>query len=286
MHDNEVFTEAMRPEDWTHLAGTGAAARAKSVRLRRTRYAGIAGGTAAAFVGAAVIAGTLGFGGGSAASAASAGPGGAPAKTGPVTMSSLFEWWKTCPDEALTVAGSAPKDLRDLQQAERDACHRDIATLSELLPSYEITPDVASIVHPDGTPLDMPAFENPSYVVPTGYQPHMTPNLYRVVSPDGTTTSLMIRAYKHVDMKPIGGEQVTLSNGLKATLALGTGFMNKGDKGYGIFILEGDKSFIMTASGNNGGKAHEPTPNFDLKTVVMSPQFASMAAAALAEPES
>lgn len=283
MHDHEAFTEALRPEDWTHLAGTGAAARAKSVGLRRTRYAGIAGGTAAAVAGAVILAGTLGFGGGAAVSAAS---NSSSTKSGPVTMADVFQQWKTCPTSELTVASTAPKDLRDQQQAERDACRRYIGALSELLPGYEITPDVASISHPDGTPLDMNAFENPRYVVPAGYKPHMIPNLYRVVSPDGTTTSVMIRAYNRVDMKPLSGQQITLSNGLKATLALGTDFLNKGDKGYGAFILDNGKSFLMSVGGSGSGKSFKPEPNFDLKALVVTPQFANMAAASMAEPDS
>jgi hypothetical protein len=86
---------------------------------------------------------------------------------------------------------------------------------------------------------------------------------------------------------PAPGEQVTLPNELKATLSLGTtDFMNKGDKGYGIFILDGSKSFVMTASGGDIGKPSKPTPNFDFKTLVMSPQFAEMVKQSLAEPES
>lgn len=286
MRDNELFTEAMRPEDWTHLAGTGAAARAKSIGLRRTRYAGIAGGTAAAVAGAAVIAGTFGFGFGS-GSAASAASGATPTKSGPVTMATVFERWKTCPASELTVAASAPKDLRDKQQADRDACRRYEGTLSALLPSYEVTPDMGVISQPDGSNPDWRDYENPAYVVPSGYTPHMSPNLYRVVSSDGSITPLMIRAYSRVDMKPISGEQVTLPNGLKATLGLGTtDFMNKGDKGYGIFILDGSKSFVMTAGGSEIGKTSKPTPNFDFKTLVMSPQFAQMVTQSLGEPES
>ncbi|WP_194908849.1 hypothetical protein [Catenulispora rubra] len=289
MLDNEVFTEAMRPEDWTHLAGNGAAARAKSVGLRRTRYAGIVGGTAAAVVGAAVIAGTLGLGlgGGSAASAASPAASGTPTKSGPVTMAEVFAQWKTCPDSQLTVANLGPTDPADLQQRWRDACHRYEGTLSALLPSYEVTPDMASISQPGGSNPDWRDYENPAYVVPAGYTPHMNPNLYRVVSSDGSITSVMIRASRYVDIKPISGEQVTLSNGLKATLGLGsTDFLKKGDKGYGIFILDGSKSFLMTASGSLVGTASTPTPNFDFKTLVMSPQFAQMVTQSLAEPES
>ncbi|MEY9858644.1 hypothetical protein ABH935_004259 [Catenulispora sp. GAS73] len=283
MLDNEVFTEAMRPEDWTHLAGTGAAARAKSVGLRRTRYAGIAGGTAAAVVGAAVIAGTLGFGGGSAASPTS---GADTTKSGPVTMASIFAQWKTCPDSELTVVNLFPGDPADLQQRWRDACHRYEGTLSALLPSYEVTPDMGSIKQPEGSNPDWRDYENPAYVVPAGYTPHMNPNIYRVVSSDGSITSVMIRAYRRVDMKPLSGEQVTLPNGMKATLGLGAGdFLNKGDKGYGIFILDGTKSFLMTAGGSSIGKTSKPTPNFDFKTLVMSPQFAQMVTQALAEPE-
>ncbi|MEZ0108541.1 hypothetical protein ABH920_002542 [Catenulispora sp. EB89] len=285
MLDNEVFIEATRPEDWTHLAGTGAAARAKSVGLRRTRHAGIAGGTAAAVVGAAVIVGTLGFGGSSAASPASSG---SSTKSGPVTMADVFARWKTCPDSELTVAASAPKDLRDQQQAERDACRRYEGALSALLPTYEITPDISFFSQPSGSNPDWPDYENPAFVVPAGYMPHMTPNLYRVVSSDGSISSVMIRAYRRVDMKPISGEQVTLPNGMKATLGLGTGdFMNKGDKGYGIFILDGTKSFLMTASAGDIGKpSSKSSPNFDFKALVMTPQFAHLVTQSLAEPES
>ena len=284
MLDHEVFTEAMRPEDWTHLAGTGAAARAKSVGLRRTRYAGIAGGTVAAVAGAAVIAGTLGFGGSSSAALAS----GADSTTsGPVTMASVFAHWKTCPDAELTVVNLLPTDPADLQQRWRDACHRYEGTLSALLPSYEVTPDMGSIKQPDGSNPDWRNYENPAYVVPAGYTPQMSPNLYRIVSSDGSITSVMIRAYRRVDMRPIGGEQVDLLNGMKATLGLGvTDFMNKGDKGFGIFILDGTKSFVMTAGGSSLGKTFKPTPNFDFKTLVMSRQFAQMVTQALAEPES
>ena len=284
MRDNEPFTEAMRPEDWTHLAGTGAAARAKSIGLRRTRYAGIAGGTAAAVLGAAALVGTLGFGGGAAASAAS---GATPTKSGPVTMATDFEKWKTCPDSELTVANLLPSDPADLQQRWRDACHRYEGTLSALLPSYEVTPDMSRITQPEGSNPDWRDYENPAYVVPAGYTPHMGPNLYRVVSSDGSITSVTIRAYIRVDMKPISGEQVTLPNGMKATLGLGTtDFMTKGDKDYGIFILDGSKSFVMSASGSEIGKTYKPTPNFDFKALVMSPQFAQMVTQSLAEPES
>lgn len=291
MRDDEVFDEVMRSEDWTYLAGTGAAARARSVGLRRTRYAGIAGGTVAAVVGAAVIAGTFGIGiggvGGAGGSTVSAASGGVSTTVpSPVTMNAVFQQWKTCPDSELTVAPTAPKDLRDHQQSLRDACRRDIAALSALLPTYDVTPDVAGIEHPSGTPLTMRDFENPAFLVPAGYKPYMSPNLFRVVGTNGTTSSVMIRAYRHADdFKPMSGERVTLSNGLQATLTLGTDLSNKGDKGYGIFIASGGKSFVMTAAGSTGSAAGQK-PNFDFKTVAMSPQFADLVAEALAEPES
>lgn len=285
MLDEDVFTEATRLEDWVHLAGTGPAARARSVGLRRTRHLGIAGTTAAAAVGAAVIVGTFGIGvGRSSATPAAAGP--AAAKSAPSTsqgaaMSTYFERWKSCPDSELTVASTAPPDLIAQQQALRDACHRYTSALSALLPGYEIVPDVANVGYAPGRAHNPQDFENPAFVVPPGDVPHMSPNDFRVVGKDGATTWVHVRASnRDEDMKPISGEQVALHNGLKATLTLGTGVRTKDDKGYEIYILWEGKTFSMSAASSG------PKPGFDFKALVMSPQFADMVAQALAEPES
>ncbi|WP_194926007.1 hypothetical protein [Catenulispora pinisilvae] len=306
MRDEEVFNEAVRTEDWTHLAGSAADARAKSVRLRRTRYAGIAGATTAVAVVAAVVAGSLGFGdaGGRAVSAT---PGGArPAKvassskaaapsssessassaapTAPAkgTMGALFEQWKSCPDSELTVVNALPQDPPHLQQAWRDACRRDVATLSGLLPDYDVTPAVASIGTPAtvaGESLNPTLFNDPSFVIPPGFTPHMGPSSYRIEGKDGVASEVVIRAYNHDDnTKPAGGEQVTLPNGLKGVLVLGTPVQGN-HINYEIYILDKGQTFYMFLL--SPGK-----PNFDFKALATSPQFAGMAAKALAEPES
>ncbi|MEY9934994.1 hypothetical protein ABH926_009665 [Catenulispora sp. GP43] len=288
MHDDDIFTGATRTEDWTHLAGTGAAARAKSAGLRRTRYAGIAGVTAAVgavAVGVVAIAGTFGGGAGSVASgapvarltspASPASPASstsqAPAKG---TMGALFEQWKSCPDSELSAQPA------DLQQRWRDACRRDMATLTALLPGYDVTPAVASIDLPKGVPvkdyLGPEKFNDPSFVIPAGYTPHMGTAAYRIVGKDGVTSTVLIHALGRDDKtKPGTGEAVTLPNGLEAWLVLGTD-LPAGGPGYEIYILNHGKTFYMFTTGQ---------PDFDFKSLVMSPQFADMAAKALAAPE-
>jgi hypothetical protein len=298
MHDNDIFTSATRAEDWTHLAGTGAAARAESGRLRRRRYAGIGGataGVAAVAVGVVAIAGT--FGGGSAAyTPAPAAPTSAVSKpaapvTSPAhpasstsqapakgTMGALFEQWKSCPDSELR-ADAAPGDPADLQQRWRDTCHRTIAALTALLPDYEVTPAVASI----GLPKDVPPqdllspglFDAPSFIVPPGYTPHMGIATYRVVSKDGASSEVFIHGLGREDKsKPSTGEAVTLPNGLSAWLTLGTALAT-GQPGYEIYILNQGKTFYAFTLGK---------PDFDFKSLVTSPQFAEMAAKDLAAP--
>lgn len=286
MHDEDVFTEATRVEDWTHLAGSGAEARAQSSRLRRTRYAGIAGATTAAAVAVAAIASTFGPGGadGSTASAVTSVTSPAsPAHTtsqppAKGTMGALFQQWKSCPDSQLSAAE------QDLTRRWRDACHRDVATLSALLPDYDVTPAVSGIEVPKNVrPADLLApdlFDHPSFVVPAGYTPQMGPSLYRIADQHGVTTKVVIRAYGHDDQtRPATGQAVTLPNGLHGWLALGTALDDRGRLGYEIYILDHGKTFSMfTLSGT--------TMSFDFKAVATSPQFADMAAKALAEPES
>lgn len=294
MPDKDFFTEATRLEAWTHLAGDGAAARARSTGLRRTRYAGIAAGTSAVAVGVVAIAATFGVGaggggaadagglGGPALSAGAHGPMTTPTKQAPAkgTMGALFEQWKTCPDSELTVKNSLPQDPPNLQQAWRDACHRDVATLSALLPDYDVTPAVSGYGLPHGAPanaLPPTYFDIPASVIPAGYTPNMGPSLYRIVGKDGVTSKVIIRAYGHDDeTKPLTGEAITLPNGLRGWLTLGTD-VTKGRPGYEIYILSHGKTFYMYATGQ---------PNYDFKALVTSPQFADMAAEALAEPES
>ncbi|MBS2550001.1 hypothetical protein KGQ19_24355 [Catenulispora sp. NL8] len=300
MRDEDVFDEAVRTEDWTHLAGSAADARAKSVRLRRTRYAGIAGATTAVAVVAAVVAGSLGAGaaGGRAISAT---PGGAqpvkaatspkaaapsssesPAAPAKGTMGALFEQWKSCPDSELTAVNALPQDPPHLQQAWRDACHRDVATLSALLPDYDVTPAVASIGTPSSVAsesINPTSFNDPSFVIPPGYTPHMGPSTYRIADKNGAATEVVIRAYNQNDnTKPANGEQVTLPNGLQGVLVLNDNPAH-GQLGYEIYILDKGHTFYMFVMGP--GK-----PNFDFKALATSPQFADMAAKALAEPES
>jgi hypothetical protein len=299
MPDKDVFVEATRLEDWAHLAGDGASARAKSVGLRRARYAGFAGATAvtaAVAVGVVAIAATFGGSGSSAAVA------GTPAEHTPAkvtvtsppaspptsaksqapakgTMGALFEQWRNCPDSELVVVNSLPQDPPHLQQAWRDACHRDVATLSALLPGYDVTPAVATIVTPkESNPADglsPHAFDDPEFVIPTGYVPHMGPAIYRIVTEDGDTTDVFIHALNRDDRtKPATGEAVTLPNGLRAWLTLGTN-LSDGHPGYEIYILDKGHTFYMFTG---------PKPNFDFKALVTSPQFAEMAAQSLAEP--
>jgi hypothetical protein len=286
--ENTVFKDTMRAEDWTHLAGNGAAARAKSVGLRRVRYAGVAGATVAVAVGVTAIAGTFGGGNspvqaGSVAvptKVASSSPAPSPATSPapvPGTMGAVFEQWKSCPDSELTVEGTLPQDPPHLQQNWRDACRRDIATLSALLPDYDVTPAVSAVKAP--ATMNPHVFDNPSFVIPSGDVPNMGPNLYRIVGKDGVTTNVTIRAYNQDDnTKPISGEDITLSNGLKARLTLGTDLQHKGQLGYEIYILSQGKTFYMVSWGSH--------PNFDFKAVATSPQFADLAAKALAEPDS
>lgn len=299
MPDKDVFVEATRLEDWTHLAGNGAAARAKSVSLRRARYAGYAGATAATAavaVGVVAIAGTFGGSGGSAVIAGKPAKTHTPAKvtsppTSPApttsqppaegTMGALFEQWKSCPDSELTVVNTMSQDPPHLQLNWRDACHRNVATLSELLPDYQVTPGVASIVTPkDASPGDIftpNVFDDPKFVIPAGYEPHMGTALYRVVAKDGDTTKVYIHGVNRVDGgKPPNSEAVTLPNGLQAWLALDAKLAD-GQPGCEIYILDKGHTFYMLTAAQ---------PNFDFKKLVTSPQFADMAAKALAEPES
>lgn len=296
MYDEEAFKNAARVEDWTALAGSAATARAKSAGLRRTRYAGIVGVTAAVTVGAAAIAGTFGTGSadGSAVSpGAGRGPAAvasstpAPARTtssatprvyAKGTMGELFQQWKSCPDAEMRAERVLPEDPKDLQQRWRDACRRNMSTLSAMLPGYDVTPGVIGIntpgLHPTYTP---DKFDDPSFVIPAGYTPHMGPNVFRTVGPDGTTSSLLIRAYGRDDnTRPATGEEVTLPNGLKGRLTLGTE-LQPGENGYELYILDHGKTFYTVSW---------KKPNFDFKALVMSPQFADMAARALAAPES
>ena len=299
MSDKDIFIEATRLEDWAHLAGDGAAARAKSVSLRRARYVGFAGvtaATAAVAVGVVAIAGTFGGSGrsttilGTSAGAHTTAkvtspptsPPSSPTSQVPAkgTMGALFEQWKSCPDSELTVVNTLPQDPPHLQQNWRDACRRDVATLSALLPDYEVTPAVASIGTPKNTnPHDLltpNVFDDPKFVVPAGYTPHMGTAIYRIVDKKGDTSKVYIHALNRDDRtKPATGEEVTLPNGLQAWLTLGTD-LTPGRPGYEIYILSKGYTFYMFTN---------VQPNFDFKTLVTSPQFADMAAKALAEPE-
>lgn len=193
-------------------------------------------------------------------------------------MGALFQQWKSCPDSELSA------DPKDLQQRWRDACHRDVATLSALLPDYDVTPGIAAIEVPKNVrPRDVLSpepFDNPSFVVPAGYTPHMGPSMYRIVDQNGAATKVVIRAYSTDDgTKPATGQAVTLPNGLHGWLTLGTDLDNSGRPGYEIYIMDHGKTFYMFTL--TPGK-----PTFDFKAVATSPQFADMAAKALAEPES
>lgn len=306
MSDKDVFIEATRVEHWTHLAGTGAAARARSASLRRTRYAGAAGATAATAavaVGVAAIAGAFGGSGGSKITAGTlvtvhptakitsrpssppSSPPAGPSSQAPVkgTMGALFEQWKSCPDVELVVVNELSQDPANLQQARRDACRRDVATLSALLPGYDVTPAVATV----GTSTSGPTtvlgpgyFDNPSAVIPPGYTPRMGTATYRIVAKNGVTSKVFIHALDHDDKaRPATGAAVTLPNGLQAWLTLGAGIstgISKGRPVYEIYILSQGRTFYFFTIDQ---------PNFDFKTLVTSPQFAAMAAEALAEPE-
>lgn len=298
MRDDEVFHEAMRAEDWTHLAGNGAAARARSVALRRTRYAGIAGATAAVAVGAVVVGGVFGSGAGrptpasgpvTAVSLASPGspgtPSGAAATTASQgsgkypagTMGAVYERWKTCPDEELRVLNFLPTDPKDLQQRWRDACHRDMATLTALLPGYEITPDLTGMSTPPDDPGHPGAFRDPSFVLPPGYKPTMGPTDYRVVDESGGTTRISICAFGRDDhTKPGQGENVTLPNGLTGWLTLGTD-ERQGSPLYELYVQDKGRTFYVAAAG---------VPDFDFTALVTSPKMSALITAAMARPES
>jgi len=250
---------------------------------RRRRMVRAVGGTAAALaVGVGVATASAVFGADSpaltAAGQVSAPPGSATTPAPPTTMGEIFQQWAHCPDSALTVVNLLPGDPPDLQQRWRDACRRDITTLSALLPGYEITPDVTDIAHSGNSPLDMGKFENPAYVVPAGDTPLMGPNLYRVVARNGDVTSVTIRASSRDNLaKPTSGKQVTLPGGLTATLAVRSGNREKNDTGCEIYVKNGNKTFVMLSPAN---------PNFDFQAVATSAPFAQLIAQALAAPES
>lgn len=250
---------------------------------RRRRVARAVGGTAAVLavgVGIAAVSGRFGTDSPALTTAGqvAAQPGSAAAPAPTTTMGEIFRQWAQCPDSALTIVASVPGDPPDLQQRLRDACRRDVATLSALLPGYEITPDVTNIVVPHGSPLDMGKFENPAYVVPAGYLPQMGPNLYRVVARNGDVTSVTIRASSRDNpAKPISGEEVTLPFGRTATLAVNSDIHKKNDPGCEIYVKSGGNTFFMESPAN---------PNFDFRTVVTSAKFASLITQALASPES
>ncbi|MFL6111276.1 MAG: hypothetical protein ACJ786_07980, partial [Catenulispora sp.] len=164
-----ALRHAIRAEEWTHLAGTGADARGRSHRMRRTRYAATAG-TALAVTGvAALVASTFGGGGSPEASpvAGATHTSGAPAAphvpaktlsqgtTAPTTpaapatsaaskntMASYYDKWKTCPVENLTVGPIPPGVSAPATSTEVwvDACNRIVRTLTALRPNADVSP--------------------------------------------------------------------------------------------------------------------------------------------------
>lgn len=299
MRDEEMFQAAGRAQDWAPLAGTGADARARSVVLRRTRYAGVAGATAAVAVGAVAVAGALGPGNGAGRGGASivAGSHGTPTAvvsssaptaartTAPVpgTLGAVYERWKSCPDSELTVVNFLPSDPKDLSQRWRDACHRDMATLTALLPGYDVTPALSGFsgAESEVAKYNPDQLKDPSLVLAPGMVPHMGPNSYRIVGKDGTTREVVIRAYGQDEkIKPLTGEEVTLANGMKGWLTLGTELEIENGQpavGYELYVLDHGRTFYMSVIRK---------PQFDFEKLVMSPQFGQLITEALAEPES
>lgn len=290
--------QVIRSEEWTYLSGTGAAARGRSWRMRRTRYAATAGSAVAVTGVAVLVASTFGGSGSSQAapvggvthhsSAAPAVPP-VPAKTtashkttpSQPTMASYYDTWKTCPVAELTV-GPVPPGVQAPSTSTKvwvDACRRMVATLSALNPAADVSPAPSgwevkdAHTRPPGTlGRDEP--------VPSRLTPTMGPAMYRIEDAKGTVV-LSFHSGAHDADKPAGSVPVSMVDGLNAWYAPPkpsvTGIMAMG------------QLYVASANGQHDSYAllMEAPATYtaeDFKALVTNPKFEQMMADNLAEP--
>jgi hypothetical protein len=315
-HDGTVsaLRHAARAEQWAHLAGTGAAARVRSERMRRTRYA-VTAGSALAVTGVAVLVASA-FGGGGTPRQASPdaagtrttapagprdqhdphnqhGPAKAPATSattatttttaaGKRTMAYYYDRWKTCPDSDLTV--NQPSGDVHLPATSskvwRDACHRMVATLSALNPGADVSPAPAWWQHLPDPRHNMAHILGRNDPVPGEAIPGIGPAVYRIEDAKGTVV-LAFHAYDYHESDPWdGGTQVDMVEGLRAWLVPPKAGAT-GEAGGGEFYVENAKNadaYVLLMEAPAGYTAD------DFKALVTNPTFEHMMAANLAEP--
>lgn len=310
-HDVAVaaLRHAIRPEEWTQLSGTGAEARSRGGRMRRTRYAAVTG-TAVAVTGVAVVVAAA-IGGGGAPQPASPDAAGThtpaphdphiqrspakpPATTSPVTqtpanstsekrtMAYYYDRWKTCPDSELTV-GTLPAGVQapaTSSQVWRDACHRMVSTLSALNPGADVSPAPASWQHLPNPAVAMAHMPGRNDPVPGEAVPSMGPAMYRIEDAKGTVVLSFHSSDFHESDPWDGGTQVSMVDGLRAWLVPPQRGAN-GSWGGGEFYVENAKNadaYVLLMQAPAGYTAD------DFKALVTNPQFERMMAANLAEP--
>lgn len=288
----------VRAEEWALLSGTGAAARGRSRRMRRTRYAATAG-SAVAVTGVAVLVAST-FGGGGSTVAAPAGgvthhttsapvaahvPQ-APAKTTasqPTMGTVYYDKWKTCPVENLTVGQNPPGVTLPSTSTKvwLDACHRMVSSLSALNPGADVSPATDGWVGKNIRTLPPPpGVLGRDAPVPADLSPTMGPAMYRIEDAKGTVVLAFHSSGAHESDKPARSVPVAMVDGLRAWIAFPdpkvAGAMGE---------------FYVTKADGQGGDAYallmSAPPTFtadDFKALVTAPGFEQMMAGNLAEP--
>lgn len=305
----QALHRAAGSEEWAHLAGTGAAARGRSRRMRRTRYAATAG-SALAVTGVAVLVAST-FGGGDSPEASPGGgathtsaapatphiPVNPPAQAGTTTasptpaksashqetMSHFYDTWKTCPTKDLTVGPVAAGVVLPSTSTKVwvDACQRMVTTLAALSPGADVSPAPASWrILDSSNPLPPPGAPGRDEPVPAGLSPYLGPSMYRIEDAKGTVVLAFHSADSHESDQPDGSLPVTMTDGLRAWFAPPTrnsrGLVSGGEfyvenaKGYDAYVLLMQAPSTYTAD--------------DFKALVTNPKFEHMMAENLAEP--
>lgn len=297
-HDGAIAAlhHAVRPEEWVHRSGTGAAARGRWRRMRRARYATTVG-TAAAVTGVAVLVAST-FGGGGASEASPEGgathhTSAAPAKTAipkspatsaaaKQTMASYYDKWKTCPSGELTVAPSQPGATVPPTSTKVwiDACDRMMVTLSALNTGADVSPAPSSWYLPDAHTLP-PSTLGRDDPAPAKAVPHMGPSVYRIEDSRGTVVLSFHSSAAHESDPPAGSTSVTMFDGLRAW------FAPPKPNAYGK--AAGGEFYVENAKGQDAYALLLSSPSAytteEFKALVTNPAFEHMMAANLAEPD-
>lgn len=302
-HDHTVAAmhHVVGSEEWTRLSGTGAAARGRSRRMRRTRYAATAGSAVAVTGVAVLVASTFGGGGGTSAAAPAGGvthhsspapavssPAPAvprsPAKTTPSqqTMASYYDKWKTCAVENLTAGPDYPGAVAPpaTTKAWVDACHRMVGALSALNPAADVSPAPSGWRIPDvhtTPPTGELGRDDP---VPAHATPTVGPAEYRIEDAKGTIVLAFHSSGGHDGDHRADAVPVAMVDGLRAW------FSGPSSAGQ----LTNPAEFYV-AKANGPGDAYvlllsapSTYTTEDFKALVTSPGFEQMMAGNLAEP--